>query len=303
MDGRRRVTQQIDHSLKSDYRSEIADVKPSYWQAVWRGNRGQGLGRLLTLSLFAATIGYGLVLGGHVKDRDYALMNAPDWFGTAVGLKVRQINVQGSQHLDAATILRALGLKRHESMLGFDVAAARKRLEKLDWVANAEIMKLFPGQVVVKITERVPYALWQVKGEHLVIDRAGVVLKELKAHNHVHLPLVVGEGANSTAAPIIKFLASFPTINGRVRALVRVADRRWNIKLLNGFTVMLPEKKPTVSLKEFAELEKKYGLSKRNLRLVDFRLPDRITLRPLEKAAPKVGTRKGPSGAAKKITG
>ena len=78
-----------------------------------------------------------------------------------------------------------------------------------------------------------------------------------------------------------------PALKIRVRALVRVADRRWNLNLFNGMTIMLPEHDVQKAVVEFKRLEKKYALLSKNLSLVDFRLPDRITLRPIVKNATK----------------
>lgn len=295
MDIRRRLIKQIadrgfarrNVSLGATPDIRARKTPEIYWQAMWRGKAGQLPGRFAAFGLIIATALYGLNVGGHYGTSQATQPSLADKLGRAIGLKVRQINVKGSRHLDVNTLLKAVGVRKNSSMLGFDVLAARRRLERIDWVASAEVMKLFPGRVLVNIVEREPYALWQLDGVHRVIDREGIVLGGINVSTYTYLPLVVGEGAAKKADKILKIMSLMPALKTRVRALVRVADRRWNLNLFNGMTIMLPEYDVQKAVVELSRLEKKYALLSRNLSLVDFRLPDRITLRPIVKSATK----------------
>ena len=74
-------------------------------------------------------------------------------------------------------------------------------------------------------------------------------------------------------------LTAVPTIKSMVAAIVRVGERRWNLQLKNGITVMLPEGHEPVALTRLAELQSGQSLLDRPLISVDMRLPDRLAVR------------------------
>jgi len=91
---------------------------------------------------------------------------------------------------------------------------------------------------------------------------------------------VVGPGAPSHAAALLDTLANQPDLRARVAAMVRVGERRWNLQLKNGITVMLPEGHEEIALKKLHELQVNQAILDRPLVFIDLRLPDRLALRP-----------------------
>jgi cell division protein FtsQ len=68
-------------------------------------------------------------------------------------------------------------------------------------------------------------------------------------------------------------------VQERVHALVRVSERRWNLRLRNGTDVLLPEGQEAAAITRLAELQAKQGLMDRPLVAIDLRLPDKLVLR------------------------
>jgi cell division protein FtsQ len=58
-------------------------------------------------------------------------------------------------------------------MLDFEPQAARERLERIAWVAEAHVERRLPGTILVRIVERRAFAVWQKDGRFAVIDREG----------------------------------------------------------------------------------------------------------------------------------
>jgi cell division protein FtsQ len=99
------------------------------------------------------------------------------------------------------------------------------------------------------------------------------------------LPLIVGAGAEKTAAPLYDVLRGAPDVLARTQALVRIGERRWNLRLHSGTDVLLPEGHEEAAVQRLAELQRQNQLLDRPLHTVDLRLPDRLVLRPV--AAPE----------------
>ena len=55
------------------------------------------------------------------------------------------------------------------------------------------------------------------------------------------LPLVDRPGAPEAAAGFIAKIKDHPELAARVKGYIRVAERRWDLRLENGITVKLPE--------------------------------------------------------------
>ena len=62
-------------------------------------------------------------------------------------------------------------------------------------------------------------------------------------------------------------------------AAVRVGDRRWNLKLVSGLEIMLPDDAIDEALKSFTKLDERRNVLNRDIAAVDLRLLDRITVR------------------------
>lgn len=228
--------------------------------------------------------------------------------GHKVALRITTITIGGRDMTPQASVDEALGVKVGDDILGFSVEEARKRLDGLAFVEHATVERRLPGTIVVQLTERRPFAVWQNQGRFVLIDRKGAVVADQgmngkDAEAFAQLPLVVGPGAPAAAESLIAALDAEPDVHGHVLAAVRVGQRRWNLTLRNGCDVMLPEGEEPVALHRLAQLQRSQQLLVRPLAAIDMRLPDRLVVRP--RPAPPAdpaadgktdGTTVGPAG-------
>lgn len=196
-----------------------------------------------------------------------------------IGLEVDDVLVAGRNRTGQAEILRALEIDRGLPLLNFDPHAAKARLEALPWIAGAEVERRLPDLVFVRLTERLPMALWQLEGSFSVIDRAGGVIPGAEAEAFHGLPLVVGAGAPEHAADLLALLGSEPSLHRHVLAATRIAQRRWNVHLKSGIDVQLPEDDDAAAWSQLARLDRQHGLLARDITLIDLRQPDRLIVR------------------------
>ena len=215
-----------------------------------------------------------------------AVSGAPG-FGSSAGLVVRNVTLEGRQHAPLEELRRALGVQRGDPILAFSPHAARERLEANAWVARAHVERHLPGEILVRIEERQPYAIWQHGGVVEVIDRAGRPISD-RIEEFGLLPWVVGNGANVHAERMVELLRAVPELRDRTEVLVRVGNRRWNIKLRNGTEIRLPEGLEEAALRRLREQQASIGLLDRPVASIDLRLPDKMTVQvaPPAPAAP-----------------
>jgi len=192
-----------------------------------------------------------------------------------LGLKVSDVAVSGRQRTTRDELLAALDVKRGDPIIGFDPQAARDRLEGLPWVRSARVERSLPDVVRVDIVERQPLALWQVDRRLQVIDQEGQVIRVADKRPFRDLPVIVGPDAATHAPSLLQLLGGEPDLAKRMTAAIRVAERRWNIRLDDRVEVRLPAQDIGVAWSRLATMERTNAVLGRDIVAVDLRLPDR----------------------------
>jgi cell division protein FtsQ len=250
----------------------------------WRFRVMRRMPRFATLALFlilaGGTAASYLAWTGGFADR---LLNRADRmmeeFAANSGFRVETIRLEGRVRTADSDLQKALAVKKGASLMHLDLEGVRRRLEALEWVAAAKVMRIWPGTLVVSLHERMPFAIWQYQEQHWLIDRQGTVISNRQMEDYAHLPQIVGRGANTSAAVLLTLLEARPSLAARVRAVNRIGDRRWNLVLDGGATVRLPEDGESRALDELVALESKYNILARGVEVIDLRFTDRLIVR------------------------
>jgi cell division protein FtsQ len=240
--------------------------------------RSRFLMRLGACVFLFTTVMHGLVIGGHLDYRNSPWHRVPGQIAGTLGFAASDIRITGLVHQEPESVLAAIGVSPGGSLIGFEAAQAKKLLENLDWVASADVMRIFPNRLDIVVAEREPFAIWQRDGAHYVIDQSGIAMSTLDPKRMASLLLVTGEGAHLAAASLVKDLASVPDLKERVRAAARVGQRRWTLFLDNGLTIALPEKNQLPAMQLMSRLEKSEGLLEKGIKNVDLRLDGRVII-------------------------
>ncbi len=228
-----------------------------------------------TLSAFLFLLATG-VYGTTVSGQSSTVLQA----ATAhIGFGINDVHMSGRKETSEIDVLGALELNGNSSLIGFSTDIARDRLVALPWVASAEVSKLYPNGLSIKLVERKPFAIWQHDEELSLIEEDGHLIVPFAHQNYANLPLVTGNGAEREARYLVPAVAAIPELKSRVKAQMLVAGRRWDIRLDNGVTIQLPEGDPADALKQLAQMDSATGLLSKDIELVDLRVPDRVVVR------------------------
>ena len=239
----------------------------------------RGVGTAATALFVLASIVYGTIQGDHVPAIVAAFKEARDQAANAAGFRITSVKLSGNVHVSREEVLAIAGVTGTSSLLFLDVAAARERLKTNPWIADATVLKLYPGELQLSIAERQAFALWQKDGRISVIADDGTVLEPYIAPGLVRLPLVVGRGAETRAKAFLALLDRYPAIRDQARASILVGERRWNLRLRNGLDIRLPEVDAASALERLVALERERKLTTRDITAIDMRVSDRVTVR------------------------
>jgi cell division protein FtsQ len=243
------------------------------------------VGISMTVLLLIGSCGFGIVKGGHLQDFVTAVSDARNAMANSAGFRITSVVINGRKQLTQDEILAIGGVSGRSSLLFLDADAVRDKLKANPWIADATVLKLYPGQLMIELTERKAFALWQEAGRLSVIADDGAVLEPYVSRRFLALPLVVGKGADTQARDFLALLARYPQVNSITKAAIYVGERRWNLRLKDGLDIRLPEQDIGNALAMLSRLDKEDKLFSRDIVAVDMRLPDRLVVQLSEDAA------------------
>jgi cell division protein FtsQ len=242
-------------------------------------------GVIATAVLLLGSAGFGTVKGGHVAQFTSALSDTRNAIANSAGFRISTVVIQGRKQLTQDEVLASGGVNGRSSLLFLDAAAVREKLKANPWIAEATVLKLYPGRLQIDVVERSAFALWQQDGRLSVIADDGAVLEPYLSRRFISLPLVVGKGAETHARDFLALLGRYPQVRSATKAAIFVGERRWNLRLKDGLDIRLPENDVGNALAALSKLDKEERLFSRDIVAVDMRLPDRLTVQLSEDAA------------------
>ncbi len=259
--------------------------RPAYWRILLRRQRRLVRPALALAALLVAGVGFVTLV--HALGRGASFGERFGHATARLGFSVQKVLVEGRQKTPEPLLRAALGISPGDPVLTLSLAAARARIEAIQWVQHAVVRRVLPNTILVQLTERRPFAVWQHDGKFVLIDRDGNIVTDSDVAAFANeLPLVVGAGAPSAAATLLDALAAQPSLQSRVLAAVRVGERRWNLRMTSGTDVLLPEGAAPQALAKLVQLENDHKLLDRPLQTIDLRLPDRLVIRAAGDHAP-----------------
>ncbi|MBE1282668.1 MAG: cell division protein FtsQ [Rhodobacteraceae bacterium] len=171
------------------------------------------------------------------------------------------------------------------SSFDLDVEQIRLTIVELDPVKSASV-RIRPGGILqVDVVERIPAVIWRNRDGLEMLDASGVRVDALdRRQDRPDLPVIAGRGAGQAVPEALQLLATAKPMTGRVRGLVRVGERRWDLVLDRGQRIQLPPEEAVQALERVLAVNEVQDLLERDVVTVDMRLTARPTIRMSENA-------------------
>ena len=226
-------------------------------------------------------------------------------FGLAVlaadlGLRITQVQVNGAESLDPASLNAAIGVQPGDPALGFSLSAVQNRVAQLGPVQQVTVERILPGTLIVTVTARDPLAIWQTttngQPQFVLIDKQGQIIANQDAaaakRREPSLLLLTGTDAPQFAATFLAELKAAPAVLAHVTAAEHVDGLRWNLILKDQTVVKLPSDDEADAINQLAALQTSMQLLDRPVEDIDLRQPGRLVVRPYAPPAPPASTTK-----------
>jgi cell division protein FtsQ len=267
-----------------------SDPAPARW--AWRMQRlmltptfrfGLRVGVPFCVTLLAGTIyladeGRRTAITDAVADARAGIEERPEFM-------VKMMAIDGAEGMLAAEIRDAVPLRFPQSSFDLDLENIRTEIKALRGVKKASV-RIRPGGVLhVDITPRVPVAVWRNEDGLVLIDATGAQVGEIASRGeYAQMPLIAGEDATRHVAEALELTRTASALGDRLRGVVRIGSRRWDVVLDRGQRIMLPEVGAGQALERVIALERAQEILTRDVSRVDMRLAQRPTVRMNENA-------------------
>ncbi|MGP0171990.1 cell division protein FtsQ/DivIB [Pseudomonas sp. NCHU5208] len=103
---------------------------------------------------------------------------------------IARISVQGDlAYVSQDAVQRRIAPFTQGSFFSVDLRSMREELERMPWIAHAEVRRVWPDQIDVRLEEQLPIARW---GDEALLNNQGQAFAPQELNNYQHLPQLSG---------------------------------------------------------------------------------------------------------------
>lgn len=201
---------------------------------------------------------------------------------------VTTLDVTGAQAALGRAIAGLVTLSFPVSSFDLDLAGLRAQVVALSAVQDASVGIRPGGTLEIAVTQRVPVAVWRYADGLRLIDAEGMMTGMIaNRSDRADLPLIAGDGAKEAIVEALALFAAAGPAAPRIRGLVRMGQRRWDVVLDRDQRILLPADGAVAAFERVVALDQAQEMLARDIAVVDMRNAGRPTIR-LNRAAVNV---------------
>ncbi|MDP3814702.1 cell division protein FtsQ/DivIB [Pseudomonas sp.] len=103
---------------------------------------------------------------------------------------IAKISVEGDlSYINQQAVQQRIEPYAAASFFGVDLLSMRRELELMPWIASAQVRRVWPDQLVVRLEEQLPIARW---GDEALLNNQGQAFAPQELANYQHLPQLYG---------------------------------------------------------------------------------------------------------------
>ena len=218
------------------------------------------------------------------------------WIGGRAALEAafpfHQVSVLGANHADTRIEAKKMAGKLTGGFFSMNLHQVHADFEKLPWVRQAQIRRLWPGRLVIELTEHQAAAAWN---DRATLDTHGEIFP---VQPWTGLPRIYApEGMqHELARRYGEFTALVKPIDAQIEQIVVSARLSWRVRLTGGISIELGREKLNERLARFTRFYPQAVAAVGPIQRVDMRYPNGFAGEPQHSMPHKPATR--PANAA-----
>jgi cell division protein FtsQ len=122
---------------------------------------------------------------------------------TSALFTIEEVRVEGVRELSEQEVVAIAAVEEGATLLNFDADGVAGRLTQMPWVAGADLVRLFPSTLLIRVEERERFAMVDAGATFWSVDSTGRVLGE-------SIP------DTTTSVPVIRDVVAFAPVAGEI---------------------------------------------------------------------------------------
>lgn len=114
----------------------------------------------------------------------------------APNFNIVSVIAEDGENVTSGEILEKAQIKYGENIFRINDTKIKKSIETLPYVRKAKIYRALPNRIIIKVEERVPYAIIKYLESYAITDKYGYVLEIREENNAKELPIIYGINAD-----------------------------------------------------------------------------------------------------------
>ena len=189
--------------------------------------------------------------------------------------KVKKIIVQNNFILSEDEVRSELSFLYDKNFIFLNSKDIKKKINKNSFIDGLEIKRIYPNKLKVKIFEKKPIAIIQVKKKKYYFTKKNKIISYYYLENFKNLPVVFGSKENFQ-----KFYKDLKQINFPMKLIKKYyffESRRWDLLTVENQTVKLPINDYKKSLENFLLIRNQINFEK--YKTFDYRVNNQVILK------------------------
>ena len=192
-----------------------------------------------------------------------------------LNFKVKKIIVENNFILSKDEVRSELSFLYDKNFIFLNSKDIKKKINKNSFIDGLEIKRIYPNKLKVKIFEKKPIAIIQVKKKKYYFTKKNKIISYYYLENFKNLPVVFGSKENFQ-----KFYKDLKQINFPMTLIKRYyffESKRWDILTVENQTVKLPINDYKKSLENFLLIRNQINFEK--YKTFDYRVNNQVILK------------------------
>lgn len=201
------------------------------------------------------------------------------WLNQASVFPIRSVIIQGDfTRVDQNRLRQIVAPLAHKGFFAVDLASIRASIQPLPWVAQTEVRRLWPDQLLIKITPEQVVARWS---QDALLNNFGEILHFGNVTGVDALPLFTG--SDNLAPDMLNYYQEANEILKPISIKITEIDvdsgGNWCVTLSNGINLRLGEQERLTRLHRFVKVyDKLIAEHADQVRSVDLRYHDGVAV-------------------------
>ena len=189
-------------------------------------------------------------------------------------LKLKNIQVYGLNEDTNKKIAKDLIFLKFQNLFFLESSQIRKIINRNPYVETYSVFKEFPSTIIIKIEKTKILANLHKNGSNYFFGSNGKLIKTENKDNDK--PFLFGSFTNEEFLKFKKIVDKSKLEYSNIKKIYFFKSKRWDIELLNGLLIRLPEKKLLESLNLSSELILNNNF--KNIKVIDTRVNNQVIL-------------------------